>query len=676
MHIRLLSALAIVAICFLGSARAGAQGAEPPLDRSFDIQLFEPAIGPKQLFTVQTARVPKHLGWGVGALFGYMSNPFSVYVLDPDDNLKERYPVVGNHVTGYVYGFFGFLKRFQISLGIPVYWQSQDSRYDALLDVVGGTTPAVDGATMGDLRFEFKSYIYGFDKETYNLAASLLATFPVLHWAGQDDRFMGDRNVTLWPKVIFEYRWRKLVAAANVGFLARTQSSQFLSTEVSHAFTWGVGGSYDVASFGRWNLDVIAEIWGRTGLTTELDANPLEVDAGLRFRMGGGLDLTLGAGAGLIKAVGSPKYRLFASVQYSPDVQDRDGDGVPDYRDKCPDQPEDKDGFQDNDGCPEPDNDGDGIPDEKDKCPNEAEDFDGFQDEDGCPDLDNDGDGVPDKQDNCPMQPGPLSSKGCPPDMLDKDGDGIPDYKDKCPDEQEDKDGFQDDDGCPDLDNDQDKVPDEHDKCPNDPEDKDGNEDGDGCPDPDDDGDGVCDDNPVIQKNLDKFRHICHGADKCPGQMETINGVNDLDGCADQGAEGVKLDLRAAGAYKGRFILSDRFVFQDDYGATLTEANKGVLNQLAHILRLRAAQIIRKVAIVGFTDQTQTGDQAVQVTKAQGEAIKNYLVSLGTKADRLVVVPGGSTSPVCDKVPRSKRRAARCYRENRRVEIYILEIGN
>ena len=43
--------------------------------------------------------------------------------------------------------------------------------------------------------------------------------------------------------------------------------------------------------------------------------------------------------------------------------------------------------------------------------------------------------------------------------------------------------------------------------------------------------------------------------------------------------------------------------------------------------------------------------------------------------DRFVVVPGGATSPVCTKVPRSKRRAARCYRENRRVEIYILEIG-
>jgi OOP family OmpA-OmpF porin len=98
---------------------------------------------------------------------------------------------------------------------------------------------------------------------------------------------------------------------------------------------------------------------------------------------------------------------------------DSDGDGIPDAQDKCPKEPEDKDGFQDEDGCPDPDNDGDGIPDATDKCPNEAEDKDGFQDDDGCPDPDN-------------------------------DNDGIPDAADKCPDQAETKNGYQDDDGCPD----------------------------------------------------------------------------------------------------------------------------------------------------------------------------------------------------------------------------------
>ena len=82
--------------------------------------------------------------------------------------------------------------------------------------------------------------------------------------------------------------------------------------------------------------------------------------------------------------------------------------------DKCPNEPEDKDGFEDEDGCPDPDNDTDGIPDATDKCPNEPEDKDGFEDEDGCPDPDNDKDGVPDADDKCPNDPGPPDNDGCP----------------------------------------------------------------------------------------------------------------------------------------------------------------------------------------------------------------------------------------------------------------------
>jgi outer membrane protein OmpA-like peptidoglycan-associated protein len=66
-------------------------------------------------------------------------------------------------------------------------------------------------------------------------------------------------------------------------------------------------------------------------------------------------------------------------------VGDRDRDGLADNRDQCPDDPEDFDGYQDEDGCPDPDNDGDGIVDTVDKCPNEAEDFNDYEDEDGCP---------------------------------------------------------------------------------------------------------------------------------------------------------------------------------------------------------------------------------------------------------------------------------------------------
>jgi outer membrane protein OmpA-like peptidoglycan-associated protein len=66
---------------------------------------------------------------------------------------------------------------------------------------------------------------------------------------------------------------------------------------------------------------------------------------------------------------------------------DRDGDGIPDDKDKCPDRPEDFDGFEDADGCPDIDNDGDHVLDIADKCPNQPETMNGYEDDDGCPDT-------------------------------------------------------------------------------------------------------------------------------------------------------------------------------------------------------------------------------------------------------------------------------------------------
>lgn len=118
--------------------------------------------------------------------------------------------------------------------------------------------------------------------------------------------------------------------------------------------------------------------------------------------------------------------------------RDNDHDGILNEFDVCPDHAEDFDGFNDEDGCPDPDNDGDRIVDAEDTCPDQPEDFDGFQDEDGCPEADN-------------------------------DGDGIIDGEDRCPDEAEDLDGFRDEDGCPDPDNDGDGVLDGQDQCPGTP---------------------------------------------------------------------------------------------------------------------------------------------------------------------------------------------------------------
>lgn len=103
-------------------------------------------------------------------------------------------------------------------------------------------------------------------------------------------------------------------------------------------------------------------------------------------------------------------------------VGDRDGDGYTDDVDGCTEEPEDFDGFEDDDGCPEADNDGDGILDLQDSCPLQAEDMDGWEDEDGCPDPDNDRDGFPDAEDACPNEAevvnGVEDRDGCPDEGL------------------------------------------------------------------------------------------------------------------------------------------------------------------------------------------------------------------------------------------------------------------
>ncbi len=130
----------------------------------------------------------------------------------------------------------------------------------------------------------------------------------------------------------------------------------------------------------------------------------------------------------------------------APKPGDRDGDGLADNIDKCPDEPETYNGFQDEDGCPdEADTDSDGIGDNHDQCILEPEDKDGYLDDDGCPDIDNDLDGIIDSADHSI------------------------DGKKDCKNEPEDYDGYEDEDGCPDPDNDGDGVADVFDFCPNTP---------------------------------------------------------------------------------------------------------------------------------------------------------------------------------------------------------------
>ncbi len=254
---------------------------------------------------------------------------------------------------------------------------------------------------------------------------------------------------------------------------------------------------------------------------------------------------------------------------------DRDHDGVPNERDQCPDDPEDRDGYNDTDGCPELDNDLDGVPDDQDACPNLAEDRDGFQDDDGCPDPDN-------------------------------DRDGINDGRDQCPDEAEDIDGWQDQDGCPDLDNDQDGVPDAQDKCP-----------------------------------------------RTPADSKV-----DANGCAIEVPAATAAAVFVPAVTNGDILEGVNFV---SGSAELTPESITALIDLANDLSTDPAA---KIEIRGHTDSTGNAEANRSLSQRRAASVRASLIQMGIAADRLTAVGYGEDFPIADNATREGRA------RNRRVEIH------
>jgi OOP family OmpA-OmpF porin len=249
---------------------------------------------------------------------------------------------------------------------------------------------------------------------------------------------------------------------------------------------------------------------------------------------------------------------------------------------------------------PPEDADGDGIVGDADKCPNEAEDKDGFQDEDGCPDKDNDGDGIPDANDKCPTEAETVNqvddTDGCP--EKDEDNDGLVGSADQCPTEAEDKDGFQDEDGCPD---------------------------------PDNDGDGVAD-----------------AQDKCPTESESANGYQDDDGCPDD----LPADLKKfTGVIKGINFRTDSAKLTGGSSRTLTAAVK-VLQQYPDL----------RLEISGHTDNTGDADHNRTLSQERADAVKTFLVGKGVTAERLEAKGYGPDKPLADNATKAGKS------KNRRVE--------
>ena len=263
------------------------------------------------------------------------------------------------------------------------------------------------------------------------------------------------------------------------------------------------------------------------------------------------------------------------------------------------------------------DKDGDGYDDAVDKCPENPEDFDSFEDDDGCPDDDNDGDKVLDAAQFVDGQ------------WVNDDKKGELD----CRNEPEDVDQFEDEDGCPDPDNDGDAILDGPDECDNDPEDVDNFKDEDGCPDADNDEDKLCDPWVAANGQAEKYQDQCKSTDKCPDQPEDYDGDQDEDGCPDLKAQfdGCSVKIKDKVFFKfNKWDIDPRSYELLDDVAT-------VMSQVPEELHFR---------IEGHTDSKGSNKSNKKLSQRRADSVRTYLIGKGVSPVRLEGVGFGEERPI------------------------------
>lgn len=225
-----------------------------------------------------------------------------------------------------------------------------------------------------------------------------------------------------------------------------------------------------------------------------------------------------------------------------------------------------------------------------------------------------------------------------PPPPSDPDGDGIAGANGKCPNVAEDKDGFEDEDGCPEADNDKDNIPDQQDKCPLKPETVNGIDDDDGCPEEDTDGDG-----------------IIGSRDKCPDQPETKNNYQDEDGCPDEIPVAVK---KFTGVIEGiNFKTNSAEILPGSFG--LLDRALKVLQEYPDV----------NLEIAGHTDSRGSADYNRDLSQRRADSVRTYFTSRGIDAKRLTTIGYGEDKPIADNKSESGRA------RNRRTEFRLINPG-
>ncbi len=357
------AALAAAAVLVTTAGAARAQ------DAKVDPQTFHPTPDGQGLTVLEGAASLEAGTPSAAAYFDYAHDP-----LVAEGVSGTEYDVVGRIVGGHLTGAYGILEALAVGAYVPFRLNQDALRGNA------------QSAGLGDMSLWAKGRLLTEQGGPFSLALVGALKFP----SGKAEAFMGDDAWTGQLTAAFGRHVGPVALLGNLGYKVRSQSVEYVNLDFRDEILYGIGAGipentrfYSLEFFGTTPAaDVFASA-----------ESPLEVLLSMHQRFAGPFRAEFGLGRGLTNGYGSPAFRAFAGVRWTPEMQparvvdtDTDGDGLADAVDRCPAEAEDRDGYADDDGCPELDNDADGLADTSDECPLEAEDQDGFQDGDGCPD--------------------------------------------------------------------------------------------------------------------------------------------------------------------------------------------------------------------------------------------------------------------------------------------------
>jgi large repetitive protein len=411
-------ALPILVIVLLSAAAALAQEGDQGVRLDIGHARYD-ATGTGLSVTASPETLELFQGGG-GLTFHIADRPFALYDHGADDELWSV--IVQSQVLIDIHAAIGF-RYVDFAVVLPVapvvVWG---------IDPTGGDFPVQDRDTggLGDLVLIPKVRILDPAKRMFGLAVQIPVSLPTGHAA----RYLGDGGVGLAIDVLAELRLKRFSLLANLAPISLRPRVEYGGFVRQVGMTWSVGAA---GRLGR-TLDVRAEIWGSQAFQGEHGRTTAEWSVSISLRPTELLELEMGIGSGIV-GLGTPRLRAFAGIRItSPWKGDADGDGVIDSADACPDAAEDPDGWDDSDGCPDPDNDLDGIPDIDDGCPDNAGPAAAGDRPAGCPELEE----QPIEPEPAEQAPAPTDEEAAPGDetapvLEDDEAPAAPDEQEAAP---------------------------------------------------------------------------------------------------------------------------------------------------------------------------------------------------------------------------------------------------